>query len=145
MNPTDTTSAADLKREFIARRGYWAPAWDAVLKLDPRFFRAYLELSSFPQPGALDAKTRELILLAVDITATHLYRPGAKIHLQNAIDLGATPAELMEVFELASLIGVHAVVEGARMLVDNFPEFVTSADGTARASEHDDSGSPQLG
>jgi alkylhydroperoxidase/carboxymuconolactone decarboxylase family protein YurZ len=114
----DAADNARLKEEFIKRRGYWSPAWDLVLKFDPRFFAAYMELSSFPEKGGLDAKTRELVLLAVDISPTHLYRPGARIHLKHAIELGATPAELMEIFELASLIGVHSVVEGAIMLED---------------------------
>jgi alkylhydroperoxidase/carboxymuconolactone decarboxylase family protein YurZ len=105
-----------LKQEFIERRGYWSEAWDLVLDLDADYFRSYMELSAGRSPKALDPKVRELVLLAVDITATHLYRPGARIHIKRALELGATPAEFMEIFELASLIGVHAVVEGALLL-----------------------------
>jgi alkylhydroperoxidase/carboxymuconolactone decarboxylase family protein YurZ len=119
---TNSVDTAQLKEEFIRRRGYWSPAWDLVLKFDPRFFEAYMQLSSFPEKGGLDPKTRELILLAVDISPTHLYRPGARIHLKHAIELGATPSELMEVFELASLVGVHSVVEGAIMLEDEMKD-----------------------
>jgi alkylhydroperoxidase/carboxymuconolactone decarboxylase family protein YurZ len=113
MEPSDRQK---LKEEFVARRGYWSEAWDLVLELDAEYFRSYMELSAGRNPKALDPKVRELVLLAVDITATHLYRPGARIHIKRALELGATTAELMEIFELASLIGVHAVVEGALLL-----------------------------
>ena len=104
--------------ESSRRDGHRADAWDTVLDLDPGYFKAYLDLSS-PNKPALDAKVRELICVAVDISATHMYRPGARIHIRRALELGATAAELMEVFELASLIGVHSVVEGARLLAEN--------------------------
>jgi alkylhydroperoxidase/carboxymuconolactone decarboxylase family protein YurZ len=48
--------------------------------------------------------------------ATHMYTPGLKLHMQNAIRYGATPEELMQVLELASLIGVHTSVVGAEVL-----------------------------
>jgi alkylhydroperoxidase/carboxymuconolactone decarboxylase family protein YurZ len=108
-------SQSKLKTEFIERRGYWTPAMELLLTLDEEYFRAYLDLSS-PR-GALEPKVREMICIAVDLAASHLYRAGARIHVQRALALGATRAELMEVFELASLIGVHSVLEGA-MLMD---------------------------
>jgi alkylhydroperoxidase/carboxymuconolactone decarboxylase family protein YurZ len=45
-----------------------------------------------------------------------MYTPGLKLHMQNAIRYGATPEELMQVLELASLIGVHTSVVGAEVL-----------------------------
>jgi alkylhydroperoxidase/carboxymuconolactone decarboxylase family protein YurZ len=105
-----------LKQDFITRRGYWADAWDQLIEFDPDYFAAYLELSSPSPSSQLDAKTRELICIAIDVAATHLYRPGARIHIRRAIELGASPTEIIEVFELASLIGVHAVVEGVGLL-----------------------------
>jgi alkylhydroperoxidase/carboxymuconolactone decarboxylase family protein YurZ len=108
----------DLKEDFIARRGYWHPAWEQVLRYDPEYLAAYLDLSAPKTQRALEKKTQELILLAVDIAATHLYRPGARVHLEGAMKAGATRRELMEVFELVSLIGVHSVVEGALLLAE---------------------------
>ena len=108
-----------LKAEFTKRRGYWSQSWPPVLKLSPDFFEAYMNFSSVPfSEGhrALDAKTKELIYCAIDCATTHLYQPGLKIHIQNAINHGASEQEVMEVFELAALMGVHTVMMGADVL-----------------------------
>ena len=66
----------------------------------------------------LDAKTRELIYCAIDSATTHLYAPGLKLHIRNAMEHGATPEEIVEVFELAALMGVHTVQKGADVLME---------------------------
>ena len=45
-----------------------------------------------------------------------MYTPGLKLHMQNAMRYGATLDELMQVLELASLIGVHSSMIGAEVL-----------------------------
>jgi alkylhydroperoxidase/carboxymuconolactone decarboxylase family protein YurZ len=98
-----------LKADFEANRGYWNPIWDGVLKLSPDFFEAYLEYSSVPwKHGVLAPKFKELIYCAFDCSATHLWLPGLKLHIRNALGHGATPAEIMEVIQIASALGVHA-------------------------------------
>jgi alkylhydroperoxidase/carboxymuconolactone decarboxylase family protein YurZ len=37
-----------LKEEFTRKRGYWHEFWEDFLRLDPEFFKAYLEFSSVP-------------------------------------------------------------------------------------------------
>lgn len=64
----------------------------------------------------LSAKEKELIYCAFDACATHMYTPGLKLHMQNAIRYGATSEEIMQVLELASLIGVHSSMVGAEVL-----------------------------
>lgn len=114
-----STHQKTLKETFQRNRGYWADTWDPVLKLSPGFFEAYTEYSSVPfQPGhtALEPKIKELVYCAIDCATTHLFGPGLKIHIRNAIEKGATKEEVMEVFELASLMGVHTVLLGADAL-----------------------------
>ena len=95
-----------LKAEFEANRGYWNPIWDGVLKLSPDFFEAYLEYSSVPwRQGVLDPKVKELVYCAFDVSAMHLWLPGLKLHIRNALGFGATPTEIMEVIQLASIQG----------------------------------------
>ncbi len=55
-----------------------------------------------------------------------MYTPGLKPHIQNAIRYGATPEELVQVLELASLIGVHSSMVGAEVL-----ERVLKQDGSS--------------
>ena len=103
-----TPRQEQLKRDFEEKRGYWNAFWDGVLDLDPEFFAAYLELSSHPwEHGVLEPKVKELIYTAFDASATHMYVPGLKQHIENALGYGATRGEIMEVFELAAPLGIH--------------------------------------
>jgi alkylhydroperoxidase/carboxymuconolactone decarboxylase family protein YurZ len=108
-----------LKADFTAARGYWHPFWDDLLRLDPGFFEAYTELSSVPwRSGVLEPKVKELIYTAFDASATHLYVPGLRQHIANALAYGATADEIMEVLELASVIGIHTCTMGVPIVIE---------------------------
>ncbi|WP_158903643.1 carboxymuconolactone decarboxylase family protein [Burkholderia sp. L27(2015)] len=122
-----STSAASgerheaLKQRFIEDQGYWDPSWDALLSVDPDFFEAYANFSAIPWNAAyLEPKVKELVLCALDAAATHLYKPGIKTHMRNAIRHGATQDEIMEVLEIVSVIGIHGALIGVPMLEENF-------------------------
>jgi len=108
-----------LKQEFVANRGYWNPIWEQLLQHSPEFFDAYSRLSSVPwKYGTLEPKIRELIYVAIDAATTHLYLPGLRTHIRNALGHGATVGEIMEVLQLTSSIGVHTVTEGVPILLE---------------------------
>lgn len=108
-----------LKDEFKTNRGYWSPVWDDVLRLSPDFFEAYMNFSSVPwKHGTLEPKIKEFIYIAIDVATTHLYDPGTRIHIRNALKYGATAKEIMEIFELVSVLGIHAITSGVPILVD---------------------------
>ena len=108
-----------LKNDFIAARGYWSELWDGVLELSPEFFEAYSALSSVPwKHGTLPPKIKELIYVAVDASTTHLYNPGTRIHIANALKHGATRDEVMEVLEIVSVLGIHTMSTGLPILID---------------------------
>ena len=110
---------AALRADFESKRGYWHEFWDGLLELDPDFFEAYLEFSSYPWTnGVLEPKVKELIYTAFDASATHMYVPGLRQHIENALAYGATPAEVMAVFELASTIGIHGYLVALPILAD---------------------------
>lgn len=134
--PLDAHRAA-LKREFEEKRGYWHAFWDAMLDLDPAFFSAYTTYSSVPWvSGTLSPKEKEFIYTAFDVAATHLYAPGLRQHIANAIGYGATAEELLEVFEVATTLGIHAVNLGVPILVEELrsaghaPEELEESDGS---------------
>jgi alkylhydroperoxidase/carboxymuconolactone decarboxylase family protein YurZ len=80
---------------------------------------AYARLSSVPwQHGTLGPKIRELIYIAIDAATTHLYLPGLRTHIRNALGHGATVAEIMEVLQLTSVLGIHTITEGVPALLD---------------------------
>ncbi|MEX2658129.1 MAG: carboxymuconolactone decarboxylase family protein [Acidimicrobiales bacterium] len=121
--PLDERRTA-LKAEFEANRGYWHEFWDGLLELDPDLFEAYVEFSSVPwRTGVLEPKIKELVYIAFDAAATHLYAPGLKLHLRNAIRLGATVDEIMEVLDIVSVIGIHAATTGAPILAEELAKF----------------------
>ena len=64
----------------------------------------------------LEPKVKELIYTAFDCSATHMFEPGLRQHIRNALAYGASAAEIMEVFELASGIGAKAFALGAPAL-----------------------------
>jgi alkylhydroperoxidase/carboxymuconolactone decarboxylase family protein YurZ len=109
----------ELKAEFTRTRGYWHSFWDEMLELDPEMFEAYTEFSSVPwRSGTLEPKVREFIYIAFDTAATHLYVKGLKLHIENALGHGATPEEILEVMEIASVLGIHAVTTAAPILLE---------------------------
>jgi alkylhydroperoxidase/carboxymuconolactone decarboxylase family protein YurZ len=106
-----------LKADFTEKRGYWNPTWDEMLELDPELFEAYTAFSSHPWvAGTLSPKVREFIYMAFDTSSTHLYRVGLKLHIENALGYGATVGEILEVMEIASVIGIHTVTMSAPIL-----------------------------
>jgi alkylhydroperoxidase/carboxymuconolactone decarboxylase family protein YurZ len=114
--PLDARRLA-LKAGFEKNRGYWHPSWDGLLELDPDLFEAYLAFSSVPwRTGVLDPKVKELIYCAFDASATHLYVPGLKLHMRNALHYGASAQEIMEMLEIVSTTGIHGAELGAPLL-----------------------------
>lgn len=114
-----------IREEFVETRGYWNPFWEGLLQLDAEFFRAYLEFSAVPwRSGTLEPKFKELIYIAIDAATTHLYEPGLRQHIQNALRHGATREEIMEVYELTSVLGIHTCTLGVPVLLDELSSQV---------------------
>ena len=115
-----TPRQKEVKELFIKQRGYWLEeAWGDVLRLDPEYFEAYMNFSSAPwKNGVLPPKVKELIYIAVDASCTHMHARGTRVHIQNALKYGATKEEIMEVFELISVLGVHSVTHGVPILLE---------------------------
>ena len=61
---------------------------------------------------------KELIYIAIDAATTHLYEPGLRQHMRNALNYGATKEEIMEVLELVSVLGIHACTLGVPVLIE---------------------------
>lgn len=88
--------------------GDWNPLWDTLLAWDPGFVEGYLTLrrAAFGE-GPLPDKTKELVLIALNAATTHLYAPGVRRHIQNALRLGATREEILQVIEITAVLGIH--------------------------------------
>jgi alkylhydroperoxidase/carboxymuconolactone decarboxylase family protein YurZ len=118
-----TEEQSQIKAEFIAVRGAWDETWETILRLDPGFLSSYLGFAAVPwRKNHLDAKVKDLVGIAVDGNATHLYLPGVRQHIGAALDHGATPAEIMEVLELCATLGIHAMNIGVPILAEVLTE-----------------------
>jgi alkylhydroperoxidase/carboxymuconolactone decarboxylase family protein YurZ len=114
-----TPRQAEVKANFIERRGYWNDRGNTLLGLDPDFFEAYSDLSALPwEQGTISPKLKELIYIAIDAATTHLYETGLRLHVQNAIKHGATSSEITAVLQLISSLGLNSCAVGAPILQD---------------------------
>ncbi len=113
-----------LKARFIKERLSWNALWDQLLAWDPEFFEAYFNFSAVPwRRGVLAPKVKEFIYIAIDASATHLYAPGLRRHIRNALGLGATREEILEVLELISVLGIHACNLGVPILAEELKQL----------------------
>lgn len=99
--------------------GSWNEAWNEAADIDPEWMEKFLDMGTLPvRRGTIDPKTYEFLAIAVDASCTHLYSPGVKRHVAKALDLGATPAEIMAVLQAVAVLGIHSVALGAPILAD---------------------------
>jgi alkylhydroperoxidase/carboxymuconolactone decarboxylase family protein YurZ len=86
-------------------------------QLDPQWTESFMAMGVLPMVrGVLDAKTIELIAIAVDASCTHLYAPGVRRHIRHALALGASREEITAVLQLTSVLGIHTMSLGAPIL-----------------------------
>ena len=100
----------DKAKELIERmekeRGF-GRLWRKLLaERDPECMEIYHKkaLHVF-RDGALSRKMKEIICICVD--ALQLYEPGVRIHMRNALKLGATEMEIIEALETVTLPSIH--------------------------------------
>lgn len=107
------------KDEYIRARGYWVPFNDGLLAYSPEWLAAYLAYAGAPaRGGAIDARLRELIYVAVDTSTTHMFAQGLDIHIRAALAVGCTAGELIEVMQIATMQGLDSVAAGMAILAD---------------------------
>lgn len=132
-----TPRQQEIKARFTAERGFWGDFWDVALELDEELLDGYTTLSGVPwSKGHLPPKLKELLYLAMDASTTHLYGMGARVHMRNARQYGASREEVIEVLELVSELGFHTMTvgvpivleEAARAGVDLLPRRRVAAD-----------------
>lgn len=85
---------------------------DALLQLSEPAFRAFVDYVAVPwKTGSLSPKTKELIYVAIDTMPTHRYLPGMRFHIENALALGTSRQELVDVLDISAAAGPGHGVE----------------------------------
>jgi len=99
--------------------GQWNEAWDPFLELDPAWTDECMAAGiDIYASGLLTPKLVELLSIAFDASYTHMYAPGTRRHIRAALQLGATPREIMEVLKLCVVQGVQACNLGVPILAE---------------------------
>jgi alkylhydroperoxidase/carboxymuconolactone decarboxylase family protein YurZ len=119
MHHDQNTQSRTPVTDHLRANGNWNPNWDCFAELDPLWTEKFMDMGVAPLVrGVLDAKTRELIAIAVDASCTHMYAPGVRRHIRGALDAGATKQEILAVLQAVSVLGIHSMSLGAPILVD---------------------------
>jgi len=103
--PNAPTPAVDKMKAI----GQWNDAWNPFFELDPEWTDQFMATgSTIYSSGIMSAKDVELLSIAFDASYTHMYAPGTRRHIRNALKAGATIEEIMEVLKLCVVQGVQA-------------------------------------
>jgi len=87
---------------------------DALLDLSPQAYEAFFTYCAVPwTTGTVCGRTKELIAMACDATPTHRYLPGMRLHLANAVRLGAGAAAIRKTLQIAAAAPSHPGVAAA--------------------------------
>ena len=96
----------------------------SIGKESPAFVKAFLNLkAAVEEPGALDKKTKKLIAIALAIATKCEWC--VSLHVKDALDAGATPAEIMETCFVAVLMGGAPDLMFSQRVMDAVKEFST--------------------
>jgi len=122
-----SNNAATPSCDKLKAAGQWNTAWDPFYDLDPEWTEQFMA-AGIPvyAGGALTPKLAELLSIAFDASYTHMYAPGTRRHIKNALKLGATMEEIMEVLKLCVVQGVQACNMGVPILADELAKLSPS-------------------
>lgn len=118
--PNPDSQRQALWEHWVGEDRYWqgfereVPGFlSQLLVASPEGFDAFFRYCSVPWRSAqLPALSKELIAMATDATPTHRYLPGFRLHLCNALRLGAGAAMVRSVLDIASQAPLHSGVPG---------------------------------
>lgn len=99
--------------------GDWNDNWNDLAALDPVWTEKFIDMAVTPwASGVLEPKVMEFIAIAVDASCTHMYAPGTRRHIRKALELGATPQEIMAVLQGVAVLGIHSCALGVPILTE---------------------------
>ena len=107
--PSPKPNVATLACDQLKAVGQWNDAWNPFYELDPGWTEEFMGVGvGIYVGGIFSSKDAELLSIAFDASITHMYAPGTRRHIKNALKAGATMEEIMEVLKLCVAQGVQA-------------------------------------
>jgi alkylhydroperoxidase/carboxymuconolactone decarboxylase family protein YurZ len=113
--PAVDSARQDLWDRYVGADHYWdrmnheIPGFlDSLLRFSPEMFASFFEFCAVPwKSRALRTVTKELISIAADASSTHRYLPGVRLHVANAIALGAGRRAILSTVAIAGQAPEH--------------------------------------
>jgi alkylhydroperoxidase/carboxymuconolactone decarboxylase family protein YurZ len=119
MKRAPATEARTPAADKMKGVGQWNTAWDPIYNLDPVWTDEFMATGvGIYASGVMPPKEIELLSIAFDASYTHMYEPGTRRHIRNALKAGATIEEIMEVLKLCVAQGVQACNLGVPILAE---------------------------
>lgn len=119
IQPTPKPKTATPAIDKIKAIGQWNDAWNPFLEVDSAWTDEFMATGAgIYASGVFSAKDTELLSIAFDASYTHMYAPGTRRHIRNALKAGATMEEIMEVLKLCVVQGVQACNLGLPILAE---------------------------
>jgi alkylhydroperoxidase/carboxymuconolactone decarboxylase family protein YurZ len=110
----------------IKADGRWNTAWDPFYDLVPVWTDQFMTMGvGIYTSGVLPTKEIELLSIAFDASYTHMYAPGTRRHIRNALRAGASVDEIMAVLKLCVVQGVEACKLGIPILAEELARHPT--------------------
>jgi alkylhydroperoxidase/carboxymuconolactone decarboxylase family protein YurZ len=99
------------------------PDWGSIYQLDPTWTEAFVEAGlGLHTNGVLTPKFVELIGVAFEAAIAH-NAPGVHRHMKAALDLGATPEQILTILKLCVSQGADALYFGVPILAEEAAAF----------------------
>ena len=113
-----------LKKAYMDRHnGEWSDEKENILRVDPEYFETFSRFENVPwETGTLSRKEKELLYIAVHAAPVTLHREELKRHIERALDEGASWQEIVEVIQIVSTLGIHAITMGVPILKEAIGE-----------------------
>ena len=81
---------------------------DALLRTAPALFEGFFAYCAIPWTTRhVPALTKELVAIACDVCPTHRFGPGLRLHIRNALKLGAGRTAILETLAIAATATEH--------------------------------------
>lgn len=108
-----------LWNQHVGKNAYWEgfsvyfPGFlDALLRLSPDLFVGVIEYCALPwKSRSVPAVVKELAAVACDATPSHIFLPGLRLHIDNAVKLGAGKLAIMEAIDVAASAPAVSLIE----------------------------------
>jgi alkylhydroperoxidase/carboxymuconolactone decarboxylase family protein YurZ len=119
VKPAAKAPVATPVSDKMKAAGQWNTAWDPFFEIDPVWTEQFIAAGAPVYiGGVLAPKLAELLSIAFDASITHMYAPGTRRHIRNALKAGATIEEIMEVLKICVAEGAQAANLAAPILAE---------------------------